>query len=124
MSYNRSKKHRDNNYQTESKGKKRKNRDFAPRKKHTGKRPSNVTVYLRENDDPMRAIKRFIKKCKKEKVIEKFLEKRYFVKPSKKRRLEDKKRKQTLNKIRRENEKQQLFFHTNRLFVLFVTIYF
>ena len=42
----------------------------------------------------MRAIKRFIKKCKKEKIIEKFMEKRYFVKPSEKRRMEDKKRRQ------------------------------
>ena len=106
MGYNRNKKHRTKDYQTDNKNRKRKNRDFAPRVKYNGKRPSNVSVYLKDNEDPMRAIKRFIKKCKKEKVIEKFLEKRYYVKPSEKRRMEDKKRKQTLNKIRRENEKQ------------------
>jgi ribosomal protein S21 len=106
MSYNRNKKHKASDYQTENKSRKSKNRDFSPHVKHAGKRPSNVTVYLRENDDPIRVIKRFIKKCKKEKVVEKFLEKRYYVKPSEKRRMEDKKRKQTLNKIRRENEKQ------------------
>jgi len=106
MSYNRSSKHRKKDYQTDNKNRKRKNRDFAPRTKHSGKRPSNVSVYLRENEDPMRAIKRFIKKCKKEKIIEKFMEKRYFVKPSEKRRMEDKKRRQTLDKLRSEKEKQ------------------
>ena len=67
MGYNRNKKHRTKDYQTDNKNRKRKNRDFAPRVKYNGKRPSNVSVYLKDNEDPMRAIKRFIKKCKKEK---------------------------------------------------------
>jgi ribosomal protein S21 len=106
MAYKRNNKYKSRNYQSDNKNRKRKNRDFAPRVKYNGKRPSNVSVYLRENEDPMRAIKRFIKKCKKEKIVEKFMEKRYFVKPSEKRRMENKKRRQTLDKLRSEKEKQ------------------
>jgi ribosomal protein S21 len=37
----------------------------------------------------MRTIKRFLKKCKKERIVEQHRERQYFVKPSKKRRMEE-----------------------------------
>ena len=51
-------------------------------------RPSHVTVFPRSNEDPARTVKRFLKQCKNEKIVEKCREKKYFVKPSDKRRRE------------------------------------
>ena len=45
-------------------------------------KPINVEVYIRKGDSVDRAIKRFIKKCKKEGVIENILSRRYYEKPS------------------------------------------
>ena len=42
----------------------------------------NMEVIVRRNENPNRAIKRFIKKCKKEKIIEQLRERRYYKKPS------------------------------------------
>ena len=67
---------------------------------------ANVVVTARQcrgNHEKM--IRKFIKKCKKEKIIEGVRERRYFVKPSTKRRLAEKNRQQTLKKLRREQEK-------------------
>ena len=48
---------------------------------------ANVVVHLKDcKGDQIRLIKRFVKKCKKEKVIERFLDKRFYEKPSTKRR--------------------------------------
>jgi len=47
--------------------------------------PINVEVRIRQGDSVERAIKRFLKKCKKEKIIEDFLERKYYEKPSVKR---------------------------------------
>lgn len=48
-------------------------------------------------------IKRFAKKMKKEKVIEEVLERKYYEKPSVKRRKKAKKRKKILEKLNKEN---------------------
>jgi len=69
-----------------------------------GRRPSHVTVVPRHNEDPQRAIKRFLKKCKKERIVEKYREKEYFIKPSEKRRMERKKRERTIQKLRRQED--------------------
>jgi len=62
------------------------------------RRPSHVTVVPRKNEDPNRAIKRFLKKCKNEKIVEKIREKAYYVKPSERRRKERMRRKRTIEK--------------------------
>ena len=50
-------------------------------------RAINVEVTLEEvRGDQIRLIKKFIKKCKKEKIVEEFRENSYFEKPSTKRR--------------------------------------
>jgi len=63
-----------------------------------GRRPSHVTVIPRKNEDPNKAIKRFLKKCKNEKIVEKIREKAYYVKPSERRRKERMRRKRTIEK--------------------------
>jgi ribosomal protein S21 len=87
-------------YENNKKTKERKERKVDTR----GKRPSHVTVVPRHNEDPQRAIKRFLKKCKKERIVEKYREKEYYIKPSKKRRMEKKRREMTLNKLKNSNK--------------------
>ena len=105
MAYNRSSKHRGNN-NYKSYEKRDRNQKVAKVHVPEGKRPSHVTVVARPNEDPMRTIKRFLKQCKKEKIVEQIRERQYFVKPSKKRRLEEKNKKRTIQKLQREQEKQ------------------
>ena len=51
------------------------------------KRPVNVEVTLREaKGDINRMIRKFMKKVKKERIIEDYLDKRYYEKPSVKKR--------------------------------------
>jgi ribosomal protein S21 len=60
---------------------------------------ANVVVHLRDcKGDQVRLVKRFIKKCKKEKVIERFLDKRFYEKPSTKRRRANLKKKRNAQK--------------------------
>ena len=69
------------------------------------KRPVNVSVRPRgRNDTQERMIRRFIRKCKKERVIERVRENQYYEKPSTVRRKEQKKRRRVLDKLR-EKEK-------------------
>jgi len=49
----------------------------------------NVSVSLKDvRDDEYRLIKRFMKKVKKERIVEDYLSRRYYEKPSQKRRRE------------------------------------
>jgi len=49
----------------------------------------NVSVSLRDvKSDPYRLIKRFMKKVKKERIVEDYLSRRFYEKPSQKRRIE------------------------------------
>ena len=58
------------------------------------KKPINVEVKPRHRDEPPeKLIKRFMKKVKNERIIEKTLERRTFIKPSIKRRKEKIRRK-------------------------------
>jgi len=104
MAYKRNTKHNKNNHRRYDK--RDRNKKVAKVYVPKGKRPSHVTVTPRPNEDPMRTIKRFLKKCKKERVVEQVRERQYFVKPSKKRRIEEKNRKRTIQKLQREQEKQ------------------
>ena len=69
------------------------------------KRPINVEVKPRYKDEyPEKMIRRFSKKVKKERIIEKFLERRRFEKPSVKKKRERLRRKKVLDKLQRERE--------------------
>ena len=48
---------------------------------------ANVTVVPRKNEPIEKAIKRFIRKCKKERIVEEVRERRYFTKPSEAKRI-------------------------------------
>jgi len=64
------------------------------------KRPVHVSVKPRHRDEPPeKLIKRFMKKVKNERIIEKALERRRFVKPSIKRRKEKIRRQKLLQKL-------------------------
>ena len=66
----------------------------------------NMEVAVRRNEDPKRAIKRFVKKCKKEGFLREVMDRQYFVKPSKKRRLKRIRRKQVYQKLHQEWEQR------------------
>ena len=63
------------------------------------KRPVNVEVSLKDvGGDVNRLIRRFVKKVKKERIIEDYLEKRFYIKKSVKRRMEKAKKLQNARK--------------------------
>tara|TARA_Y100000004_G_scaffold186263_1_gene237531 strand:- start:79 stop:297 length:219 start_codon:yes stop_codon:yes gene_type:complete len=65
----------------------------------------NVEVRLREtNGDVSRLIRKFIKKCKKERIIEDYLDRRFYEKPSSKKRREKLKK---IRNARKNNEARQ-----------------
>ena len=66
----------------------------------------NMEVIVRKNEDPKRAIKRFIKKCKKAGFLREVMDRQYFIKPSKTRRLKKIRRKQVYQKLRQEWEQK------------------
>tara|TARA_A100001391_G_scaffold200864_2_gene186326 strand:+ start:676 stop:912 length:237 start_codon:yes stop_codon:yes gene_type:complete len=67
------------------------------------KRPANVVVTLKETrGDVNRLIRKFMKKVKKERIIEDYLDKVYYEKPSVKRR------RQKLKKIRNAQKAEAL----------------
>ena len=59
-----------------------------------------------ENEDIERMIRRFTKKCKKERIIENFRDRMRYEKPSIKRKRERAQRKKVLEKLRIEREKK------------------
>ena len=66
------------------------------------KRAINVEVNIRETrGDVSRLIKKFIKRCKKERIIEDYLDRRFYEKPS------SKKKRQKLKKIRNARKAEQ-----------------
>jgi ribosomal protein S21 len=92
MSYNRNNRNRNNRQR------------YVP--PPCGKRPSNLTVVPRHNEHPERAIKRFLKKCKKLRIIETYREKTdYFEKPSTVRR---KRKIRRLRAIKKANQSKDL----------------
>ena len=62
----------------------------------------NMEVVLRRNEDPRRAIKRFIKKCKKEGFLREVMDRQHFVKPSKIRRMKKIRRKKVYKQLHDE----------------------
>jgi len=70
-------------------------------------KPINVEVSLEEvGGNFNRMIKKFIKKVKKERIIENYLDKRTYTKPSTKRRLKRQKRLQNARKAQEERNKK------------------
>jgi len=66
----------------------------------------NVLVKSRRNEHPERLIRRFIKKCKKEKVVEKYRERtEHYEKPSVKRRKKRERAKRMREIEQRKREK-------------------
>jgi len=82
----------------------RDNRNISKNPVPKSRRPSHVTVIAKNNEDPNRTVKRFIKKCKNEKIVEKFREKAFYVKPSEKRRKERMRRKRTIEIAQSEQD--------------------
>ena len=68
------------------------------------KHPSHVTTYAKEGEHPDRTIKRFLKKCKKEKIVERCREYEYYEKPSLKRHRAKVRRKALIKKANQENK--------------------
>ena len=64
----------------------------------------NVEVTPRRNEDIERPLKRFIKKVKKERILETVREGRYYEKPSVTRRKKKKQRKAALDKLKVKKE--------------------
>ena len=68
------------------------------------KRTVLVEVTPRGRDEPIeRMIKRFSRKVKKERIIERVRERRYYEKPSEVRKKKAKKRKKVLDKLRKKS---------------------
>ena len=66
-----------------------------------GKKAVNVSVKPRGNKDTVqRMIKRFMRKCKKERVVEQYRENTYYEKPSVKKRAAAKRRRRVLDKLK------------------------
>lgn len=65
------------------------------------RKPVHVSVRPRgKKDTQERMIRRFIRKCKKERIVERVREQQYYEKPSTARRKAAKKRKRVLDKLR------------------------
>ncbi len=67
--------------------------------------PINVEVKLRPGETTDKLIRRFIKKVKREEVLEEVRERRYYVKPSEKKRKNKALRKKILKQLQ-ENKEQ------------------
>ncbi len=66
---------------------------------------TNIKVELRRNETSERLIRRFVKKCKKERVIETYRERTgYYVKPSVKRKMKRQKAIREQQKLQRKKE--------------------
>jgi ribosomal protein S21 len=69
----------------------------------SGKHVVNVEVSLRETrGDVSRMIRKFMKKVKKERILEDYLDKRFYEKPSVRRRREKAKKKRNARKAEQE----------------------
>lgn len=66
---------------------------------------TNIRVDLRRGESTERLIKRFIKKCKREKIVETYRTKTdFYIKPAKKRKLKRKKAIREQQKLQRKRD--------------------
>ena len=69
--------------------------------------PSNVSVHLRRGETPDRLIRRFIKKCKKERIVEQYRARTdHHIKPSVKKRIKREKAIREQKKLQRKLERK------------------
>jgi small subunit ribosomal protein S21 len=68
--------------------------------------PINVEVTLRERETTERLIRRFIKKCKKEKIIEECRARAFYEKPSTIKKRKKLRRKKIAKELQAERDKQ------------------
>lgn len=68
-------------------------------------KPSNITVKPRRKEPPERMIKRFIKKCKKQGIIDEVKDRRFFISKAEKRNAVKRKRRRAIEKAK-EKEKR------------------
>tara|TARA_R110002020_G_scaffold204168_1_gene408067 strand:- start:376 stop:588 length:213 start_codon:yes stop_codon:yes gene_type:complete len=66
----------------------------------------NIQVKARRNESSEALIKRFNRKVKNEGIVQEVLNRKYYIKPSVKRRLAKAKRKRVLEKLRKEQNKR------------------
>jgi small subunit ribosomal protein S21 len=72
------------------------------------KKPINVEVEASHRDEnPERLIRRFVKKVKKERILENYRDRMYYEKPSVKRKRKQARRKKVLQKLRVEKENKE-----------------
>lgn len=76
----------------------RNNRYRTNRSRNNCSRPSNLTVFPKNDEHPDRTIKRFLRKTKKYRIIEQFKEHVYYEKPSAKRRRKKLRREKLIKK--------------------------
>ena len=67
------------------------------------RKAANIIIKPRGREHQDRMIKRFIKKCKKEKIIEQIRDRRYYKKPSERKREKERRRKALIEKEKRKN---------------------
>jgi len=68
------------------------------------KKPINVEITPRRNEQPERMIRRFTKKVKKEGILEEVRERKYYVKPSEERRKKKREREALMRKLQAQRE--------------------
>ena len=68
--------------------------------------PINVEVKLKERETTERLIRRFIKKCKKEKIIEEYRARAFYEKPSTIKKRKKSRRKKIAQELQAERDKQ------------------
>jgi len=67
-------------------------------------RPVRAYVLAKKNEHPEALIKRFMKKVKKEEIIEQIRERRYYKKPSVLRREKEERRQYTIRNLNKNNK--------------------
>ena len=72
-----------------------------------GKKPAHVSVTPKKNENPERLIKRFIRKVKKEGVLEEVRDRRYYETPSTKRRKERQRRDRVIRKLEQKRQTER-----------------
>jgi len=78
--------------------------DYVRRHNINSKRPSNVTVIPREKEYVEKTIKRFMRKVKKSGIADEFRKRRFFEKPSIKKRRKSKQREARLRKLQAKGQ--------------------
>ena len=71
------------------------------------KKKCNISVRPRRKESPERMIRRFIKKCKKDGILQEVRDRRYYRKPSEIKRLRNAKRKRDIAKANKKEKRNR-----------------